>query len=87
MRVELSEKFLRELKKINKQDQERIMKTVERLEDPFSMDIRKVKSTKDIYRVKAGKWRIFIKINFEKKANASQAKMGPEGFEPSTFAS
>jgi mRNA interferase RelE/StbE len=67
MRVELSEKFLRELKKINKQDQERIMKTVERLEDPFSMDIRKVKSTKDIYRVKAGKWRIFIKINFEKK--------------------
>jgi len=67
MRVELSEKFLRELKKINKQDQEKIMKTVERLEDPFSMDIRKVKSTKDIYRVKAGKWRIFIKINFEKK--------------------
>ncbi len=30
------------------------------------MDIRKVKATRDIYRVKAGKWRIFIKINFEK---------------------
>jgi len=67
MRVELSEKFLKELKKLSKQDQERIMKAVERLEDPFSMDIRKVKATKDIYRVKAGKWRIFIKINFEKK--------------------
>jgi mRNA interferase RelE/StbE len=67
MRVELSEKFLKELKKLSKQDQERIMKAVERLEDPFSMDIRKVKATKDIYRIKVGKWRIFIKINFEKK--------------------
>ncbi len=43
------------------------MKAVERLEDPFSMDIRKVKATKDIYRVKVGKWRVFIKINFKKK--------------------
>ena len=67
MKVELSEKFLKELKKLNKQDQERILKAVERLENPFSMDIRKVKATKDIYRVKAVKWRIFIKINFEKK--------------------
>ncbi len=33
------------------------------------MDIRKVKATRDIYRVKAGKWRIFIKINFEKDSS------------------
>lgn len=67
MRVKLSEKFLKELKKLSRQDQERIIKAVEKLENPFSVDIRKVKATKNIYRVKAGKWRIFIKINFEKK--------------------
>ena len=67
MKVKISEKFLKELKKLSKLDQERIMKAVERLVDPFSMDIRKVKATKNIYRVKVGKWRIFIKIDFEKK--------------------
>ena len=67
MRVELSEKFLKELKKLSKQEQERIMKAIEKLEDPFSTDIRKVKGTKDIYSVRVGKRRIFIKINFEKR--------------------
>ena len=67
MRVELSEKFLKELKKLSEHEQERIMKAIEKLEDPFSTDIRKVKATKDIYSVRVGKRRIFIKINFEKR--------------------
>jgi len=57
MRVELSEKFLKELKKLSKHEQERIMKVIKKLEEPFSTDIRKINFEKKVVYVLKFDWR------------------------------
>ncbi|AIY91153.1 type II toxin-antitoxin system RelE family toxin [Geoglobus acetivorans] len=63
-KVELSERAVKDLKKFGKKDLERVFKTIEKLDDPFSLDIKKIKG--NIYRVKAGrKIRLIIEIDFK----------------------
>ncbi len=63
--VLLSDRAIKDLKQFDKKTRERIFKTIEKLEDPFSLNIRKI--DKEYYRVPVGKVRIIVKINFEKK--------------------
>ena len=63
-KVELSERAIRDLKRFSKKDIQRIFKTIEKLNDPFSLDIKKIKS--NIYRIRAGrKIRILVEIDFK----------------------
>ena len=41
-KVELSERAIRDLKRFSKKDIQRIFKTIEKLNDPFSLDIKKI---------------------------------------------
>ena len=63
--VQLSDRAIKDLKRFEKRDLERIFKTIERLEDPFSLNIRKIKG--DYYRIPVGKVRIIVKIDFENR--------------------
>jgi len=63
--VILSDRAIKDLKKFDKRDLERIFRTIERLEDPFSLNIKKIRG--EFYRVPVGKIRIIVKINFEKR--------------------
>ena len=62
--VRLSDRAIKDLKQFGKKDLERIFKMIERLENPFSLDIKKIKG--EYYRIPVGKIRIIVKINFEK---------------------
>ncbi|WP_202319590.1 type II toxin-antitoxin system RelE family toxin [Archaeoglobus neptunius] len=62
--VRLSDRAIKDLKQFGKKDLERIFRTIERLENPFSLDIKKIKG--EYYRIPVGKIRIIVKINFEK---------------------
>ncbi len=61
--VKLSDRAIKDLKQFSKKDLERIFKTIERLGNPFSLDIKKIKG--EYYRIPVGKIRIIVKINFE----------------------
>ena len=63
-KVIASERALKDLKKLDKIDRERIYETLEKLEEPFKLDIKKLKD--NIYRVRVGRlFRIIIEIDFE----------------------
>lgn len=63
-KVFVSEKALKDLKKVNKIDRKRIFEELEKLEGPFRLDIKKLRG--NIYRVRVGKiFRIIIEIDFE----------------------
>ncbi|AKG91614.1 Cytotoxic translational repressor of toxin-antitoxin stability system [Geoglobus ahangari] len=63
-KVELSERAVKDLKKFSRKDLERVFKTIEKLNDPFSLDIKKIKD--NIYRVRAGrKIRLIVEIDFK----------------------
>jgi mRNA interferase RelE/StbE len=57
----------KELKKLSKPDRIRIYKALEKLKDPFSLDIRKLKGLENTYAVRIGDFRIVFKIYFERK--------------------
>ncbi len=63
--VLLSERAIKDLKRFDKKIRERIFRTIERLEDPFSLDIRKIND--NYYRIPVGKVRVIVKIDFERK--------------------
>lgn len=52
--VILSNRAIKDLKKFDKRDLERIFRTIERLEDPFSLNIKKIIKG-EFYRVPIGK--------------------------------
>ncbi len=60
-------KGLKELKKLRKGDRIRIYKALEKLKDPFSMDIRKLKGLENTYAVRIGDFRIVFKVYFDRK--------------------
>ena len=64
-KVITSDRAAKEIKKLDKKDRIRIYKEIQRLEDPFSLDIKKIKDR--IYRIRAGKFRIIIEIDFENR--------------------
>ncbi len=57
----------KELKKLSKPNRIRIYKALEKLKDPFSLDIRKLKELENTYAVRIGDFRIVFKIYFERK--------------------
>ena len=57
----------KELKKLSKPDRIGIYKALEKLKDPFSLDIRKLKGLENTYAVRIGDFRIVFKIYFERK--------------------
>ena len=58
-------KGLKELKKLREGDRIRIYKALEKLKDPFSMDIRKLKGLENTYAVRIGDFRIVFKVYFD----------------------
>ena len=65
--VILKKGITKELKKPRKSDRVRIYKALEKLKDPFSMDIRKLKGLEDTYAVRIGDFRIVFKVYFDRK--------------------
>ncbi len=65
--VILKKGITKELKKLRKSDRVRIYKALEKLKDPFSMDIRKLKGLEDTYAVRIGDFRIVFKVYFDRK--------------------
>ena len=61
-KVIASERALKDLKKLSKTEKKRIYEELEKLENPFELDIKKLK--KNIYRVRVGRFRIIIEIDF-----------------------
>ena len=61
-KVIASERALKDLKKLSKIEKKRIYEELEKLEDPFKLDIKKLR--KNIYRVRVGRFRIIIEIDF-----------------------
>jgi|GEM_PF-1300880 len=64
--VILKKGITKDLKKLSKTDKIRIYKALEKLIDPFSLDIRKISGFKDVQAVRVGNYRIIFKIYFEK---------------------
>ena len=62
-KVVTSDRAAKEIKKLDKKDRIRIYKEIQRLEDLFSLDIKKIKDR--IYRIRVGKFRIIVEIDFE----------------------
>jgi mRNA interferase RelE/StbE len=61
----ITETFEKDLKKLNKDLVDRIIKVLEILkENPFNLDIKKLKNKK-LFRVRVGNYRVIIRINFE----------------------
>ncbi len=65
--VVLKKGITKELKKLRKSDRVRIYKVLEKLRDPFSIDIRKLKGLEDTYSVRIGDFRIIFKVYFDKR--------------------
>ena len=55
------------LYELSKSDRIRIFKALERLEDPFSLNIRKIRDIENTYAVRIGNFRIVFKIYFDRK--------------------
>jgi mRNA interferase RelE/StbE len=55
------------LRKLSKKDKIRIYKAIERLEDPFLLDVRKIRGLEDTYAVRVGDFRIVFKVYFDKR--------------------
>jgi len=53
-KVVLKKDAIKVLKKLSKTDRVRIYRTIERLKDPFSLDIRKLRGLEDTYAVRIG---------------------------------
>ncbi|ADC64212.1 plasmid stabilization system [Ferroglobus placidus DSM 10642] len=66
-KIVLKKGVSKDLKKLDKIDRIRIYKTLEKLEDPFSLDIRKLRGLEDTYAVRIGDFRIIFKIYFDRK--------------------
>ncbi|RLI76752.1 hypothetical protein DRP05_12260 [Archaeoglobales archaeon] len=67
----LKKRATKNLKKLSKTDRIRIFKTIERLEDPFSLDIRKLRDIENTYAVRVGNFRIVFKISSIRKSSLS----------------
>jgi len=65
--VVLKKSITKGLKKLSKSDRIRIFKALKKLEDPFSLDIRKLTGIEDVYAVRIGNFRIVFKIYFDRK--------------------
>lgn len=65
--VIIKKSVTKDLKKLSKTDRIRIFKALKRLEDPFSLDIRKLKDIENTYAVRVGGFRIVFKIYFDRK--------------------
>ncbi len=60
-----SDRAAKDIKKLDKITRVRIYKTIRKLDDPFSLDIKKIED--HIYRVRVGDFRIIIEIDFENR--------------------
>ncbi|WP_290596496.1 MULTISPECIES: type II toxin-antitoxin system RelE family toxin [unclassified Archaeoglobus] len=66
-KVVLKRGVARDLRKLSKKDKIRIYKAIERLEDPFLLDVRKIRGLEDTYAVRVGDFRIVFKVYFDKR--------------------
>ena len=56
------------LKKLTKNDRERIYSSIKKLEvDPYAGDIKKMKNAGDSWRLRIGSYRVFFEIHIEEK--------------------
>lgn len=62
-KVITSDRAVKDLKKLDKKTRIRIYEEIKKLENTFSLDIKKIRE--NIYRVRVGKYRIIIEIDFE----------------------
>ncbi len=66
-KVILKKSVAKDLKRLSKTDKIRIFKVLRKLEDPFSLDIRKLRDLENTYAARVGDLRIVFKIYFEEK--------------------
>ncbi len=57
---------LKEIKKETEETKRRIFKSLEKLENPFSVPYEKLRGEEDIYRIRVGDFRIIYHINKDK---------------------
>ena len=73
--VRTSDRAAKDIKKLDKITRVRVYKMIEKPEDPFSLDIKKIEG--HIYRVRVGNFRTIIEIGFENQI-VWVAKVGKE---------
>ncbi len=62
-RIEWKPSALRELKRIDRQVTPRIIQAVERLaDDPFTVGVRKLRTTQHTYRLRVGEYRVLYEV-------------------------
>lgn len=68
IKIEISKRAKKELKKLDFVTQERILKALVKLsENPYEANIEKLQTKKDEWKLRVGDWRIFINPNFKEK--------------------
>lgn len=60
--IELTERFIKDLNRLDKNIQKRIIMVLYKLRDGESVDLRKLRGTDDEWRIRVGVYRIRIKI-------------------------
>lgn len=66
-RVEVYDKAKKKLQKLNKETYDRVLKAFDKLKEPFKLDIKKMASKGDFYRVRIGRYRAIIWVEFDNK--------------------
>ncbi len=67
--VHVNAKAKENLKKLPERDYNKISKIIEKLKlNPFSLDFRKLKGSKEVWRLRVGNYRLFIKLFYAEKA-------------------
>lgn len=66
--IYFSAKALKQLKRLNPQEQKRIKEAIHRLKTfPPTIELGKVKSRPGEYRIRVGEWRVFLRYQFSSK--------------------
>nr|CBH39060.1 conserved hypothetical protein, plasmid stabilisation system protein family [uncultured archaeon]CBH39369.1 conserved hypothetical protein [uncultured archaeon] len=69
MKVEFGTKALKFLSKLEKDDKERVFKRIKELgEDPFPLNVKKLKYERDVYRIRVGDFRVLYNVIREDEA-------------------
>lgn len=67
MRIEFSSKSKKQLKNLNLRFQEKIIDSLEKLENGEKIDIKKLKGRKEEYRIRVGNYRVILNRVKEKE--------------------
>lgn len=65
MKLIITDPAKKELLRLDKITQQKIIKAIERFAQRDTVNIKKIKTKKDLWRIAVGQWRIIYKINKE----------------------